>query len=297
MIEHSMLIAIVATPKGAGVSPAARQRWVRFMLAVLACVLAVHAADAHAADPRPLGPGDVAEDPGRFAALPNLVVNGDFEQGEATPTGWQAVDGLSSFWVDDPDGQRGKVLKLDTDVLQSQAYEWWAQVREGAAAAAAPSKLPTIEPKYDTLAGLDGVWFWSDAIPVEKGKQYWLTVDVKGPGMKVLMRGYPQQPDLAFGADEGAFIGYLQKQAGTFKNERGRKAFIKKYNWDSWMKAGGGDGWQTYARREKPFSPTKNTPNVRYLRIMLYPYWPPGVYYIDNVRLTEYPPPADTSGE
>ena len=57
------------------------------------------------------------------------------------------------------------------------------------------------------------------------------------------------------------------------------------------MKAGGGDQWQTYSRREKPFAPTKVTPNIRYLRVMLYPYWPPGVYYIDNVRLVEYDPP------
>jgi hypothetical protein len=258
---------------------------------LVAGTLLVLSSPLSAADPRPLGAGDVAEDPGRFADLPNLVVNGDFEQGEAGPVGWQAIDGLSSFWVDDPDGQRGKVLKLDTDVLQSQAYAWWAKVREGASAGEAPSKAPTVEPKYDTLAGLDGTWFWSDAIPIEKGKEYWLTVDVKGPGMKVFIRGYPEEPDLSFGADEGAFIGHLQKLAGTFKNERGRKAFIKKYTWDSWMKAGGSDTWQTYARRAMPFRPTKNTPNVRFLRVMLYPYWPPGTYYIDNVRLTEYTAP------
>ena len=34
-----------------------------------------------------------------------------------------------------------------------------------------PKKLPTTPPKYDTLAGLDGVWYWSDFIEIEKGKQ------------------------------------------------------------------------------------------------------------------------------
>jgi hypothetical protein len=242
-------------------------------------------------EPKAVGPGEVA-DPATIPAGENLVANSDFEQGEGTPAGWQTIDGLSSFWVDDPDGTRGKVLKLDTDVLQSQAYEWWTRLIAGAAPADAPQKLPTVEPKYDTLAGLDGVWFWSDPIKVEKGKQYWLTVDVKGPGMKVFMRGYPQEPDLAFGADEGAFQGYLKKLKGEFVQERGRKAFIKKYTWSAWVPAGGSGEWHTYSRRERPWDPTKNTPSVQYVRVMLYPYWPPGVYYIDNVRLVEYPPAA-----
>jgi hypothetical protein len=245
---------------------------------------------ASAADPRPVPAGE-AVDPATVPQGENLIVNGDFEEGEGTPAGWQTIDGLSSFWVDDPDGERGKVLKLDTDVSQTQAYEWWTKLVAGASPSEAPAKLPTVEPKYDTLAGLDGVWFWSDPVPVEKGKQYWLTVDVKGPGMKVFMRGYPEMPDTAFGADEGALVGYLKKLRGEFVNERGRKAFIKKYTWSAWVPAGGGDQWRTYSRREKPWSPTKNTPNVKYVRVMLYPYWPPGVYYIDNVRLVEYTPP------
>jgi hypothetical protein len=36
-----------------------------------------------------------------------------------------------------------------------------------------------------------------------------------------------------------------------------------------------------------PFSPTKNTPNVRYIRVVLLPYWPPATYYVDNVKLLE----------
>ncbi|MGE3405831.1 MAG: hypothetical protein AB7I37_03390 [Pirellulales bacterium] len=247
--------------------------------------------------PQAADPGDVAE-AGLFADRPNLIANGDFEEGEDGPAHWQTIDGLSSFWVDDPEGKRGKVLKLDTDVAQKQAYDWWTRlVKEDVTAKAAPSKQPTVEPKYDTLAGLDGVWFWSDPVEIKKGKQYWLTVDVKGPGMKVFMRGYPNPPDTAFGADEGAFMQHLQKLAGEFRNERGRKAFIKKYTWDSWMKAGGGDQWQTYSRREKPFAPTKHTPNVKHLRVMLYPYWPPGVYYIDNVRLVEYDAPEVIKSE
>jgi hypothetical protein len=52
--------------------------------------------------------------------------------------------------------------------------------------------------------------------------------------------------------------------------------------------------WITHSRREKPFSPTKNTPSVKYVRVLLYPFWPPGEYYVDNVRLTEYDGSADS---
>lgn len=221
----------------------------------------------------------------------NLVPNGDFEKGKGTPLGWQTIDGLSAYWVDDPDRSRGKVITLDTDVLQSQAYDWWAKIVENADPKDAPKKLPTIEPKFDTVAGLDGVWFMSDFIAVQKGKKYWLTVDVKGPGMKVFLRGYAEKGATNFGAEAGAFQGYLRDPTGKIELKRGFKKQLKKYVWDAWMPAGGSDQWRTYSRREMPFDPTTNTPNVRYLRVMLLPYWPPATYYVDNVRLIEV---ADT---
>lgn len=219
----------------------------------------------------------------------NLVKNGDFESGTITPSGWQTVDGLSSFWVKDSDPAHGKVLKLDTDVLQSQAYDWWIRVAGGASPKNAPNKLPTVEPKYDTLAGNDGVWFWSDPFPLEKGKAYWLTVDVKGPGLLVWLVGYPKKPRTGFGADEGAFQEVLQerKTGKPLDRSRGHKTFIHSYVWKGQMAAGGSDTWQTYSRRAQPFRPTAVTPNVRYGRIVILPTWPAGVYYVDNVRLVE----------
>jgi hypothetical protein len=217
----------------------------------------------------------------------NLLPNGDFESGDDSPDAWQAIDGLSSFWVDEP--QRGKVMKFDTDVLQSQAYTWWEQIVAGAKASTAPAKLPTVEPKYDTLAGLDGVWFYSDYIPVKKDQAYWLTLDVKGPEIMVWLVGYPEKPDTTFGADQGALQQFLEESKGTAEpQKRGRRAFIHKYVWKGQMKAGGPDEWKTYSRRAKPFEPTKNTPNVRYVRVLLYPFWPPGIYYVDNVKLVEH---------
>ncbi len=221
----------------------------------------------------------------------NLLPNGDFNSGKITPLHWQTIDGLSSFWVKDADPRRGRVLKFDSDVLQSQAYNWWLKVDDGASPLKAPLKMLTTAPKFDTLAGLDGVWYWSHPIPITKGKSYWLTLDVKGPEILVWLVGYPEKPSVSFGADAGAIQQYFAKRRGKAQpNKRNFKAFIHKYVWRGQLKAGGSNSWRTYSRRKKPFRPTKFTPKVKWVRVMLYPYWPPGEYFVDNVRLVEYDP-------
>ena len=183
-----------------------------------------------------LGLAALAADPDKPLAKAepvNLVPNGDFEAGDATPTGWQSVDGLISFWVKDSDPKHGKVIKFDTDVYQNEGYEWWAKIATGGVAKDAPKKTPTVGDKYDTIAGNDGVWFWSDPIPVEKGKAYWLTIDAKGPGMMAWLFGYPDKPKTDFGADEGEFQDFLQaKLSGKPKDvSRGHESFIHNYVW------------------------------------------------------------------
>ena len=225
----------------------------------------------------------------------NLVPNGDFEAGGVTPDGWQTIDGLSSFWVADDDPAHGKVLKFDTDVLQSQAYDWWIKIASGASPRDAPKKAPTVEPKYDTLAGLDGTWFWSDFIPIEPGKSYWLTFDAKGTSGPLLawLVGYPDKKSTSFGADAAAFQEALKsKVAGKAPvTSRKREVFVHDYVWKGQLSAGVSGRWKTFSRRSKPFQPTANTPNVRYVRVMLLPLWPPGTYYIDNVKLVEHAGP------
>jgi hypothetical protein len=252
---------------------ATRAAWIA-LLAALAGLSAL------AADPAP-GPETKAQ---------NLVPNGDFEVGDTTPAGWQTVDGLCSFWVKDEDPAHGKVIKLDTDVLQSQAYDWWVKIAKGAEPKDAPAKEASKDSnKYDTLAGNDGVWFWSDFIPVEKGKAYWLTLDARGPGpVMVWLIGYPEKASTAFGADEGAFQEYLQGKVGKPQpSTRGRDPFVHKYVWKGQLTANAGDRWQTFSRRKQPFRPTSVTPKVRFVRVLILPTWPPGVYYVDNVKLTE----------
>ena len=248
----------------------------KYLIIFLGLAIFAGTAIANDVDPKP----SIAE---------NLLPNGDFNEGEITPHHWQTIDGLSTFWVDDPDPKRGKVLKFDTDVQQAQAYVWWKNISEGTSPLGAPKKLPTVEPKYDTLAGLDGVWFWSDAIPVEKGAEYWLTLDAKGAGMLVWLVGYPEKPDCSFAADEGAVRESIAKQNGMGPpNVRNRQLFVHKYVWKGQLAVQPSAEWKTFSRREKPFSPTKNTPNVKYVRVLLYPFWPPGEYFVDNVRLTRH---------
>jgi hypothetical protein len=219
----------------------------------------------------------------------NLLSNGDFEAGKDTPDGWQTIDGLTTFWVKDDDPAHGKVIKFDTDVLQSQGYEWWTKIAKGAAPKDAPKKLPTVEPKYDTLAGNDGVFLWSDPIAIKPGKAYWLSLDVKGPALLVWLVGYPEKPSTAFGADMAAFQEYF-KENTTGKqapNKRGKEPFIHNYKWKGQLTAGGSDQWKTYSRRKQPFRPTHPYPDVKYVRVFILPTWPPATYYVDNVKLTE----------
>jgi hypothetical protein len=242
-----------------------------------------------AADYQPAATKPDEKKPAATPASKNLIPNGDFETGKDTPDNWQTVDGLTTFWVKDPDPAHGKVIKFDTDVLQSQGYDWWVKIAKGASPKDAPKKLPTVEPKYDTLAGLDGVFLWSDPIAIKKDKAYWLTIDVKGPGLLAWLVGYPEKPSTAYGADMAAFQEYL-KEALTGKptpQKRGRDPFIHQYVWKGQLAAGGSDQWKTYSRREKPFRPTANTPNVRYVRVLILPTWPPATYYVDNVKLVE----------
>jgi hypothetical protein len=208
--------------------------------AVPACVLAIAAPPRQEKPPR-IKPG-----------AKNLVANGDFEAGTDTPAGWQKIDSLTTFWVKDPDGKRGKVLKFDTDVLQSQAYDWWVKIAGTAKAKDAPKKLPTTPPKYDTLAGLDGVWYWSDPFPLEKGKAYWLTLDVKGAEIMAWLVGYPEKPDTSFGADAKAFQEYFREKR---RANRARTSAVSTRSWRSMITVAS-------SRRAAPMSgaPTRAAP-------------------------------------
>ena len=197
----------------------------------------------------------------------NLVKNGSFEKGTWTPAHWSPVDGLTSFWVERDDG-KGKCLMCDTEVLISQAEAWWKKIRSGQATAKdAPKKIP-VKPNqiYSTVGGLDGVQVYSDFIPVKPKMRYRLSVEIKARwgGIffpKAFVKGYADQTDEFTTQKRELYRAYLALRTET----QGRK-------------------WETFSRT---FNPTLRTPKVRFIRVMLYSYWPLGKYYWDNVVITE----------
>lgn len=233
----------------------------------------------------------------------NLLRNPGFEEPNAAgdgPVHWQGIDGLVYHWTVDPSApQRGKVLKINTDVSQGQAYRWWIEryVR-GAALDAAPRREPTREPKYDTIAGLDGGFFWSDPIEVKEGGAYRVYVDARGPGAKVFLRGYVAEPVVSFGDEQPAVQELFRAPRGEPTHDaKGRPIkYRMRYRYTTWFSVGGSDEWKTYSHRA-PRHPNNRelTEDVRWVRVMLYPYWPPGEYWFDNVRVVETDP-AENAG-
>lgn len=281
----------------------------RLALALLATTLVTGSA-VIAAPPTKSAPKAPAKAPEAApAAVPvkpapggeNLIRNGDFEQpneaGDA-PRFWQVVDNLVYRWTTDPDApERGKVIKIDTAVPQAQAYEWWVEhFVKGAPLANAPAKLPFSGPGFDTIGAYDGGFYMSDFIPIKPGRAYRVYVDVKGPTCKVFVKGYEKEVPVSF-ADEQPSVQQLFRQARNEPevDDKGRPVrYYLRYSYHKWFPAGGPNKWQTYGI-ERPAHPTSRelTKNVRFIRIMLYPYWPNAEYMFDNIRVVEVDPEPD----
>jgi len=212
------------------------------------------------------GAGAQAENEKKPGGNRNLVKNGSLEKGSAKgPVGWQQPDGLTSFWVKDPLGA-GKCLRFDSDVQKEEARARWAEMERKDPPPARP-KTPTRGRKFDTVGGGDGVRFFSDPIPVKKGAAYRLDIDFM-PGACGLPGRKKMQPKVFI-------VGYVLHQ--------GRLRRIYKIYKNCRGEAG---KWTT---NTVYFHPTDRTPVVQSVRVMLFPYWPPGEYFFDNVRLTEAP--------
>lgn len=236
------------------------------------------------------------EDPNSLGK--NLLPNGDFNtpsKDGTHPAHWQHIDNLVFFWTTDPkQPKRGKVIKIDTDVYQHQAYQWWIERfvhREPLKKA--PKKLPTSGPKYNTIAGLDGGFFWSDFIEIKKGGAYKVCVDAKGSPAYVFIRGYEKKLPVTFADECPAVQEQFRRARGEpLKDAKGRPIKYRlRYLYTTKFSVGGSKQWKTYTHI-KPRHPNNReiTENVRYIRICIYPYWPPGEYWFDNVRVFEITP-------
>lgn len=187
----------------------------------------------------------------------NLVQNGSFEEGEDSPLHWDRVDGLCTFWVAD-EKRGGKCIKMDTDVLLSE-FRQRREEMKGKNPPPAKPKTPPAGKGYDTVAAHDGVSLCSDIVSVEEGAAYRLSVDFReGPGKR-----RSKVPKVFV-------IGYLSLKG---EMRRGYKVYKNC--------AGSGD-WQAFTLE---FNPTKSSPQIQWVRVKLFAYWPPGVYFFDNVRI------------
>ena len=231
----------------------------------------------------------------------SLIRNGGFDQpneSEDGPAHWGEVDNLVFFWTHDPQApRRKKVIHINTDVLQSQAYAWWVRrYVKGEPLRNAPKRIPPSDPGYDTIAGLDGGFYASDLIPVKAGGAYKVYIDAKGPKAKVFIRGYEKVLPLSFGDEQPAVQQVFRRARGEpERDKKGRPVKYRlRYRYQTWFAVGGSDEWQTYTH-VKPRHPNSReiTEDVRYIRIQLYPYWPRGDYWFDNVRVVEVEPDPD----
>ncbi len=257
----------------------------------------VHAQQPDGGTMLPAGKTYVGEYP---AHAVNLLPNGDLDEPNDAgdgPAHWQSPDALVVHWIQEEG--RGRVITIDTDVYQRQAYDWWIErYLRGAALDYAPKRRPTSGAKYDTIAGLDGGFYWSDPIAVKAGGAYRVYVDAKGPKAKVFIRGYVNEPTVSFG-DEAPAVQQIFRQARgePDKDADGRPVRYRlRYSYTTWFAVGGSDEWTTYTHFQ-PRHPNNReiTEDVRWIRIMLYPYWPPATYQFDNIRVVEVSPEEDRS--
>jgi hypothetical protein len=279
----------------------------RIRLAFLTCALlalfAIGAAEpkapdaAPAADARPSQlvapdgvPYDNAESFDVMQMKPlsdNLLANGSFEEGRYWPYGWEATDGLTTFWIGG--GTQGhRCLRIYTDVLDAQWKARFDEVCAAVDAAArkaggnpqalptnpvppAPERAPTEPPYYDTVAGLHGVHYRSAYINVTPGAIYRFSVDARTEA-----KGEPK-----------VFVkGFFDQQMQT----RDGVQTVRRDAYQAPMTLDPCDGqWRRYARLFHP-SQSRSTLDkqplrAEWLQVQIYAYWRPGNYYFDNARL------------
>jgi hypothetical protein len=118
------------------------------------------------------------------------------------------------------------------------------------------------------VAGIYGVAYDSDPIPVTPGKAYKITLDYRGLGTdfffpKLFIRGWAK----VNGEYRVVYDAYLALRSKTQSKE-----------------------WESNVRIVD--IPKETQAPIEYLKLKVYAYWPPGVYYFDNVSMKEVDPVA-----
>jgi len=208
-----------------------------------------------------------------------LSKNPGFEEGSGeTPVGWERMDGLTTFWMNDPTGAgRGKVIKMETRMLQTQADAWWVKWRAGAPASRAPKPIFAPPPAYDSVGGLHGAHYYSDFFEIKPGMRYRVLADFKGKTTdsffaKVFVKGYGMVPATVREAEpKRREIWRTYLACRNFENQ-----------WTHYSET------FTIPQRGVRMSNVA-TVHVKWIRIVPYAYWPPGEFYWDDVKVVEEP--------
>ena len=182
----------------------------------------------------------------------SLVPNGAFEQASPSdpllPAGWGKPDGLGVQWLDSGEPAHGKAIRMDTRVSEKAMADQWRK-------AGLTNEWNIPKPANSPVAETYGLSLYSDPIPVKPNQPYRITFDFKGHngGAKVWVRGW----------------GMVQGQ--------------QRRRWETWVGCNGSSaGWSTCSQ---VFFPTKVRPEVTEMRVMLFAFYPAGLYWFDNVRI------------
>jgi hypothetical protein len=180
------------------------------------------------------------------------LANGDFERADAAnpqrPAAWGRPDGLGVQWTDSGDARHGKAIRMDTRISEKGMMAQWQKT-------GLTNEWVIPKPADNAVAETYGLSLYSDGIPVKAGQPYRITFDFKGAsdGAKVWVRGY----------------GILGGQ--------------KRRRWETWVGCKGNE--TTWNSCSQVFFPTKFRPEVTEMKVMLYAFYPAGLYWFDNVRI------------
>jgi hypothetical protein len=180
-----------------------------------------------------------------------VLANGDFEKADANdparPAGWDRVDGLGVQWTQSPGDSHGRTIRMDTRLSEQTMQAQW--IKTGL------TNIWNIpKPAKNPIAETYGLSLYSGPMAVKPGQAYQITFDFKGHGgAKVWVRGY-----------------------GILAGEKRRR-------WETYIDCHGkSDDWTT---QSQIFHPTKFRKDVSEIKVMLFAYHPPGLYWFDNVRI------------
>ncbi|GAB4161662.1 MAG: hypothetical protein Kow00107_09310 [Planctomycetota bacterium] len=215
----------------------------------------------------------------------NLVANGNFEKKNPhhdSPLNWQLCDGLTTYY--EKEAKYGWHIRIDTDVPKEEARERWKVMEEkGVNAPPAPKKSKS-DNGYSAIGGVDGVHFFSDPIPVNKGSRYKLAIDARGVTSgnfftKIFVKGYGVVTKTR----------KIRKEDGSIE-EKTETEERQVFKWYLACRNEGKDEWNHF----EEWIPCDMPRNVDFVKICIYAYWPLGNYYFDNVEFYEGKLPPET---